>query len=103
MFQLYMSLFIAALFFALTPGILLRLPSGGSKVTVAATHAVVFAVVYHFTHKTAAKFFYGHEGFAGHGGSPASGKGSPASGMMPPMGAMPPMGGMSPMTGMPSQ
>ena len=64
MFELYMSLFIAALFFVLTPGILLRIPSGGSKVAVAATHAVVFALVYHFTHKAARKFLYGTEGFA---------------------------------------
>ena len=89
-----MSLFIAALFFVLTPGILLRLPSGGSKVTVAATHALVFAVVYHFTHKMAANFFYGREGFAAHGGSPKS---------MPQMGGMPPMPPMPPMGGMPGQ
>ena len=64
MFHLYMSLFTAALFFLLTPGVLLRLPSGGSKLVVAATHAVVFALVYHFTHKMAWKFLYGREGFA---------------------------------------
>jgi len=64
MFQLYMSLFIAVLFFVLTPGVLLRLPVGGSKLQVAATHAVVFALVYHFTHKMASNFFYGYEGFA---------------------------------------
>ena len=46
-----MSLFMAALFFALTPGVLLRLPPGGSKLEVAAVHALVFAVVYHITHK----------------------------------------------------
>jgi len=33
-----------ALFFLLTPGILLRLPSNGSKWTVALVHGVVFAV-----------------------------------------------------------
>ena len=42
---------MAVLFFVLTPGVLLRLPPGGSKLVVAATHAVVFALVYHFTHK----------------------------------------------------
>jgi hypothetical protein len=46
-----MSLFVAVLFFVLTPGVVLRLPPGGSKLVVAATHAVVFALVYHFTHK----------------------------------------------------
>jgi uncharacterized membrane protein len=46
-----MSLNVAALFFVLTPGILLSLPAGGSKTTVALTHAVVFALVWHLTHK----------------------------------------------------
>jgi hypothetical protein len=46
-----MALFVAVLFFLLTPGILLRLPPGGSKYTVAAVHAVVFVIVYHLTHK----------------------------------------------------
>jgi len=46
-----MALFAAALFFVLTPGVVLRLPPGGSKLVVAATHAVVFALVWHFTHK----------------------------------------------------
>jgi hypothetical protein len=67
MFHVYMSLFMAVLFFVLTPGVLLRLPVGGSKLQVAATHAVVFALVYHFTHKMA---LYGYEGFAT--ASPAS-------------------------------
>lgn len=63
MFSLYMSLYIAALFYVLTPGILLTLPKGGSKVMVAATHAVVFALVYHFTHKMVSKAVYGYEMF----------------------------------------
>ena len=62
MFHVYMSLFIAVLFYVLTPGILLTLPKGGSKMMVAATHAVVFALVFHFTHKMAWKAF---EGFLG--------------------------------------
>jgi len=49
--NLYTSLYLALLFFVLTPGILLSVPPGGSKMVVAFTHAVVFAVVYHFTHK----------------------------------------------------
>ncbi len=44
-------LYLAVLFFALTPGVLVSLPPGGSKLSVAAFHAVVFALVYHFTHK----------------------------------------------------
>jgi hypothetical protein len=55
----YMSAFIAVLFFVLTPGVLLRLPPGGSRMVVAATHAVVFAVLFHYTHKAVWNYFYG--------------------------------------------
>ena len=51
MFNLCMSLFVVALFFALTPGILVSLPPKGSKMVVALTHAVVFAIVYSLVHK----------------------------------------------------
>jgi hypothetical protein len=44
-------LYLAILFFVLTPGVLLRLPPGGSKMTVALVHTIVFAIVWHFTHK----------------------------------------------------
>ena len=50
MFLPLMSLSVAALFFVLTPGVLLSLPKGGSKFVVAATHAAVFGLVFHFTH-----------------------------------------------------
>ena len=53
-----MSLFVAALFFALTPGVLVSLPPRSSKMVVAATHAVVFAAVYHFTHKAVYHYLY---------------------------------------------
>jgi hypothetical protein len=49
--NIYVSLYLALLFVVLTPGVLLSLPPGGSKLVVAATHGVVFAVVYHLTHK----------------------------------------------------
>jgi hypothetical protein len=39
------------LFFVLTPGILLTLPPKGSKMVVAAVHAVVFAIVWVLTSK----------------------------------------------------
>ena len=52
MFYPLMSLAIAALFFVLTPGVLVSLPSKGGKFVVAATHAAIFALVFHFTHKT---------------------------------------------------
>jgi len=43
--------YCAALFFVLTPGILVTLPKGGSKMVVAATHAVIFATVCHLTRR----------------------------------------------------
>lgn len=43
------SLYTAFLFFLLTPAILLRLPPNGSKYVVALVHAIVFAVIFHFT------------------------------------------------------
>ena len=51
MFHLYMFLFSTLLFFVLTPGVLLSLPPHSSKYVVALVHALVFALVYHFTHK----------------------------------------------------
>jgi hypothetical protein len=38
-------LFHAVLFYAFIPGVLVRLPPGGSTMTVNLTHAVLFAVV----------------------------------------------------------
>ena len=38
----------AVLFFLLTPGILVSLPPGGNKMTVAAVHAIVFALAHKF-------------------------------------------------------
>ena len=49
--SLAVSIYAAILFFLLTPAILLRLPPSGSKWTVAAVHAIVFALIFHFTHK----------------------------------------------------
>jgi thiamine transporter ThiT len=57
--QWLMLAFITLLFVALTPGVLLRLPPGGSKLTVAAVHGVVFALVYHFTHHIVGGILYG--------------------------------------------
>ena len=54
-----MTLCLAVLFFVLTPGILLRLPKGGSKMMVAATHAVVFVLVFHLMHKLGWKAYEG--------------------------------------------
>lgn len=59
-----MSLYVIALFVALTPGVLLTLPKGGARLTVAVVHGLVFALVYHFTHKAVARFLRTTEGFA---------------------------------------
>jgi len=46
-----MFLFVAVLFFVLTPGVLVRLPPKSSPLVVAGTHAVVFALVWTLIHK----------------------------------------------------
>jgi hypothetical protein len=38
----------AALFFILSPNILLRLPKNGSKYLVALVHSIIFAILLHF-------------------------------------------------------
>ena len=65
-----MLAYAALLFVVLTPGVLLRLPPKGSKLAVAVTHGVVFAVVWHFTHKMVWRAAY--EGFQGGINSPAA-------------------------------
>lgn len=44
-------LFLAIIAFLLSPGILLSLPPGGSPMVIAATHAVVIALVFSLSHK----------------------------------------------------
>jgi len=53
------TIYAALLFFVLTPGVLLSLPPKSGKLVVAATHAVVFAIIWHFTHKLVWKFSVG--------------------------------------------
>ena len=43
--------YLAVLFVVLTPGVVLSLPPGQSLIVQAATHAVVFALVWSLTHK----------------------------------------------------
>ena len=61
------TIYTALLFFVLTPGILLSLPPKSSKLMVAGTHAVLFALLYHFTHKmvwrASMSMSLGREGF----------------------------------------
>jgi uncharacterized membrane protein len=56
--MMWSGLYAAALFFVLTPGVLLSLPPGGSRTTVALTHAVVVGVVWCFTHRLVLKARY---------------------------------------------
>ena len=58
--ELFMTLFVAALFVVLTPGILVTLPSKGSKITVAIVHGLIFAVIYHLTRKAVSHFLRSH-------------------------------------------
>jgi hypothetical protein len=55
---LFMILFTWALFVALSPGILLKIPAGGSPKTVVAVHGLLFALIYGFTHKMVWSYFY---------------------------------------------
>jgi hypothetical protein len=47
-----MTLYIAALFVLLTPGVLVKLPPKGSLLTVAIVHGLIFALIYHLSHRT---------------------------------------------------
>ena len=62
MFHLCMFIFSVMLFFILTPGIALTIPPKSSKSVVALVHALVFATVWHFTHKLV---WHASEGFEG--------------------------------------
>lgn len=46
-----MAIYAAVLFYLLTPGVLVSLPPGASRMTTNLTHAAVFGLVWHFTHK----------------------------------------------------
>ena len=58
----FMLAFTAVLFYALVPGVLVRLPPGGSKTVTLAVHAALFALVLHFT-RHIAESYLGREGF----------------------------------------
>jgi hypothetical protein len=67
-----MLAYVFVLFFVLTPGVLVSLPPRGSKLAVAATHALVFVVLYQLTHKMAMKMALQLEGFQGNNMAPPS-------------------------------
>jgi len=56
-----MSLYLAALFVAFVPGVLVTLPPRSSRNVVLAVHAALFVLVWHFTHKMVFRMLY--EGF----------------------------------------
>ena len=58
-----MIAFTAALFYALVPGVFVRLPPNGSKTVTLAVHAALFALVLHFT-RSLAESYLGREGMA---------------------------------------
>ena len=60
--QIIMIVYVVVLFVALTPSVLLRLPAGGSKLTVAVVHGLVFATVLYFTQGLVSDALYA-EGF----------------------------------------
>jgi hypothetical protein len=45
-------LLLAALFVVLTPGVVLRLPPGGSQLVAAVTHSIVFVLAWKLLSKT---------------------------------------------------
>jgi hypothetical protein len=49
--NIIMIVFTVLLFVLLTPGVILSLPPKGTLLTQAVVHGLVFALVYHFTHK----------------------------------------------------
>ena len=61
-----MLIYIAVLFVVLTPGVLVTLPPGGSKMVVILVHALLFALIYHLTHKIVYRMTLGMDGFESH-------------------------------------
>lgn len=57
----YFAAYLAVLFFLLTPGVLLRLPAGGSRLVKAVTHGFVFLVALYLTKNVVLRLMY--EGF----------------------------------------
>ena len=49
-------LYIIILFYLLTPGVLVSFPPKSSKAVVALTHAIVFVIIYYFTHNIVGSF-----------------------------------------------
>ena len=61
--SLYMDLCLVVLFILLTPGVLLTLPGGASKIVTAITHGAIFAVLCYFTCNNVFRSMTRMEGF----------------------------------------
>lgn len=70
--SLICSLYVAILFFLLTPGVLLRIPKGGSKYAVAGLHALIFGVILFLTRKFVWRLSASLEGFDSQTGEPTT-------------------------------
>ena len=81
--NLVLNLYVALLFVLLTPGVLLTLPKGGKKLTVALVHGLVFAAVYYFTYKIVWRFSVTLDGFQGAVASAAKNAAKPLAKPMP--------------------
>jgi len=71
------ALYLAVLFYALSPNVLVRLPPNGNKMTVTATHAVIFGVIVYLTTKMVWRLSMSlgiYEGMATKGGKQALSK-----------------------------
>ena len=59
MIHYLMSLYVALLFIILTPGVLVRIPKRSSLLIAAIVHGIIFAIIYHLTHKYVWNHTYG--------------------------------------------
>lgn len=59
MINYLMSLYVALLFIILTPGVLVRIPKRSSLLIAAIVHGIIFAIIYHLTHKYIWNHTYG--------------------------------------------
>lgn len=61
--HLLITLYVAALFFILTPGVVITLPPKGKKQTVAFVHSIIFGILWYFTHRYVWRITSSYEGF----------------------------------------
>jgi type IV secretory pathway VirB6-like protein len=83
-----MFIYAFVLFFLLTPKVLVSLPAKGSKIMVAAVHALIFALIFVLTNqwvwKNTHSLFEGATGLMGPAAKAAKAAGAPAAGAAKP-------------------